>query len=352
MPCMMNGKPVPGAFGSCPTGSKWQDNAVEMGQQNAPSPSMSEQDLANMEEWEKGGVQNIGDYFTPGGVFKAGAGLAVASPFLRSAGNALKNNKKAIFQKMNKLKEKLFKRTNTPVRPKYPIMNKAQEAAWRARNPSTMKYDPLKIAALASAAGLSIDAYIQSTGSEPEKSKSTKPAGPYAMTDAQRMQQGDSSVPEQTAMQKLGANMKDPKWWTESISGLPSDTRLMRMGQLMDYYGKGPKGRAAVDMPSKVWAENEKASQAAKAKVIAASGGSSGTFLSKMSDEAQTEAIEAEVKSKLGLSDFNPINGPAGSNSAAVTTTVARVKGLIQQYVASGMDWDKALTLAMSQVTK
>ena len=28
MPCMMNGKPVPGAFGYCPTGSKWENNAV------------------------------------------------------------------------------------------------------------------------------------------------------------------------------------------------------------------------------------------------------------------------------------------------------------------------------------
>jgi hypothetical protein len=63
-----------------------------------------------------------------------------------------------------------------------------------------------------------------------------------------------------TMMQKLGANMKNPEWWSESISGLPSDTRLMRLGQLMNYYGKTPKGRKDSDDPSKVWAANEVAS--------------------------------------------------------------------------------------------
>ena len=310
MPCMMNGKPVPGAFGSCPTGSKWQDNNAEMGQQSTPSLSMSEQDYKNMDEWEQGGAQNMGDYLTPGGVFKAGAGLALSAPFIRGGVNTLKKNKSAIFKKMQSLKEKLFMRKNTPVRPKFPIMNRAQEAAWRARNPSTMKYDPLKIAALASAAGLSIDAYIQSTGSEPEKSKSTKPAGPYAMTDAQRMQQLDSSVPEQTAMQKLGANMKDPKWWTESISGLPSDTRLMRMGQLMDYYGRGPKGRAAVDMPSKVWAANEAASQAAKAKVLASKGTTPDAY--KWSFGDTNKALDSWYDDKFGT-DY-----PFGKDGAAL----------------------------------
>jgi hypothetical protein len=68
-----------------------------------------------------------------------------------------------------------------------------------------------------------------------------------------------SSAPEQkqTAMQKLGANMKNPEWWHQSMSGLPSDTRLMRLGQLMDYYGKTPKGRKEKTAPSELWAANE-----------------------------------------------------------------------------------------------
>jgi hypothetical protein len=61
---------------------------------------------------------------------------------------------------------------------------------------------------------------------------------------------------EPTAMEKFGKNIKDPKWWMESMSGDKTDTRLMRLGQLMDYYGRTPKQRAAVDMPSKVWAAN------------------------------------------------------------------------------------------------
>ena len=51
--------------------------------------------------------------------------------------------------------------------------------------------------------------------------------------------------------------MKDPNYWRESMSGLPHDTRLMRLGQLMSYYGKTPKQRAAVDSPSENWAQIE-----------------------------------------------------------------------------------------------
>jgi len=85
-----------------------------------------------------------------------------------------------------------------------------------------------------------------------------------------------------TTMQKLGANMKNPEWWSESISGLPSDTRLMRLGQLMNYYGKTPKGRKDSDDPSKLWAANEAASakiqatkDAAKAKAAKDAAGDS-----------------------------------------------------------------------------
>ena len=61
---------------------------------------------------------------------------------------------------------------------------------------------------------------------------------------------------EPTNMDKFGKNIKDPKWWMESMGGDKTDTRLMRLGQLMDYYGKTPKGRQASDSPAKLWAAN------------------------------------------------------------------------------------------------
>jgi hypothetical protein len=57
-------------------------------------------------------------------------------------------------------------------------------------------------------------------------------------------------------MEKFGKNLKDPKWWMENMGGGKTDTRLMKLGQLMDYYGKTPKGRAASDSPAKLWAAN------------------------------------------------------------------------------------------------
>jgi hypothetical protein len=344
---MMNGKPVPGAFGYCPTGSKWEDNVVPSApvEPNAdPSQfgyGMDEESLRVMQEDKPLQRIDIG----PGTLKTLGTtaiGTAMASPAIRAGFNALKNNKGAIGSKLKDLMGKLIMKKSTT----YPINSAEKGWAWYK---GLKGVDKVKAMSLLGT-GVAIQQVMSSMTGEDEDSKA-KPA-PAFMNDAQRMSQMDNSVPEKTTMQKLGDNMKDPKWWTESISGLPSDTRLMRMGQLMDYYGKKPKGRQASTAPAELWAKNEAASQAAKAKVLAAGSGSSGTFLSKMGDDAQTAAIEQEVKAKLGLSDWNPINGPAGSNSAAVTTTVARVKGLIQQYVASGMDWDKALTLAMSQVTK
>mgnify|MGYP003650285642 CR=1 FL=1 len=347
MPCMMNGKPVPGAFGSCPVGSKWEDNVVPSApvEPNAdPSQfgyGMDEESLRVMQEDKPLQRIDIG----PGTLKTLGTtaiGAAMAAPAIRGGINALKNNKGVIGSKLKDLMGKLIMKKSTT----YPINSAEKGWAWYK---GLKGVDKIKATSWLGS-GVGIQQVMASMTGEDADSKA-KPA-PAFMNDAQRMSQMDNSVPEKTTMQKLGDNMKDPKWWTESISGLPSDTRLMRMGQLMDYYGKKPKGRQASTAPAELWAKNEAASQAAKAKVLAAGSGSSGTFLSKMGDDAQTAAIEQEVKAKLGLSDWNPINGPAGSNSAAVTTTVARVKGLIQQYVASGMDWDKALTLAMSQVTK
>jgi hypothetical protein len=114
----------------------------------------------------------------------------------------------------------------------------------------------------------------------------------------------------------------------------------------MDYYGKTPKQRADSTAPAELWAENEIAHGK---NVAAAASGSDSTFLSKFSSEDQDLAIRESVKNKLGFSDLIPFNQ---SSDEELEQTVARVKGLIQEYVKKGMDWSDALTLAMSYVTK
>ena len=334
MPCVnSNGQPVPGAFGSCPIGSTWKDNVV---------PETEEERIMR----EDTPLQNVGDWFTPGGALKVGLGAALSAPFIKGGYNILK--KKATdpnnLKKLQNLKNRLFKRFDEPVRPAYPIMNRYQQEAWKKANPGKWLFDKWKLAGWGGGTGLTMQQLMQQMGDG--DAETTKPAGPQHMTDAQRMHQLDSSIPDKNAMQKLGANMKDPKWWHQSMSGLKGDTRLMRLGQLMDYYGKTPKQRADSTAPAELWAANEIAHGK---NVAAAAGGSDSTFLSKFSSDDQDLAIRESVKEKLGFSDLVPFNQ---ASDEELEQTVARVKGLIQEYVKKGMDWSDALTLAMSFVTK
>jgi len=333
----MNGKPVPGAFGSCPVGSKWQDNNADPA--NQPALVMSAEDTANMEEWEKGGAQNIGDYFSPGGALKVGAGLAMSAPVIRGGVNAIKNNKGAIGSKLKDLMGKLIMKKSTT----YPINSAEKGWAWYK---GLKGVDKIKAMSWLGS-GVAIQQVMASMTGEDADSKA-KPA-PAFMNDAQRMQQLDSSVPEKTTMQKLGDKMKDPKWWTESISGLPSDTRLMRMGQLMDYYGKKPKGREAATAPAELWAKNEAASQAAKAKVLAAGNSSGSSFLSKMGGDQQLAAIKKAVDDKLGFNDYYPFNQ---SSKAEQEQTYNLVVADIQQGMAAGKTYQQAYIDALAKVTK
>ena len=153
-----------------------------------------------------------------------------------------------------------------------------------------------------------------------------------------------------TKMQKLGANMKNPEWWSESISGLPSDTRLMRLGQLMNYYGKTPKGRKDSDDPSKLWAANEAASAKIQAAKDAAANKTTKptSVLSKLGGEELDAAIRPLVEKQLGYSDFIPFNQ---ASSDEVDRDVALVKTLVQQYhTVDGMPINEAIDKAVKQV--
>ncbi len=165
-----------------------------------------------------------------------------------------------------------------------------------------------------------------------------------------RQARGDREPPrELSKWEQLSANFKDPEWWMKSMSGLPHDTRLHRLGMLMDYYGRTPKGRAAVDMPAEVWAKNEQEALKNRAAVLAAQAKNNPSFLSKMSSEDQDLAIRETIKDKLGFSDWIPFNEASDED---LEQTIAMVKGLIQQYVQEGDSWTEAYKKAMNQVEK
>lgn len=79
------------------------------------------------------------------------------------------------------------------------------------------------------------------------------PAGPQTgpTNEAGLFQQSDVATGKQAPAQPAGSmsiwdEMKTKDYWQKSMSGMPGDTRLSRIGQLMSYYGT-PQAQRGVD---------------------------------------------------------------------------------------------------------
>lgn len=164
-----------------------------------------------------------------------------------------------------------------------------------------------------------------------------KPPASFISPNAQRRETFDAGINPMTGrkppvkkdmsmMQKLGANMKNPEWWSESISGLPSDTRLMRLGQLMNYYGKTPKGRQASDDPSKLWAANEAASAKIQATKNAAKAKSAVELYGKKTIADLTTELIPDVKEMFGDRRWTRLtDNPEESDEEAMASIAGQV---------------------------
>ena len=298
MPCMYNGKPVKGAKGACPAGSTW----VEDGQS---TPESNNNQLFR-------DSKIFGNWFDPENYAKFKPTGKVSQMLQDGAITNWADNLQGYINESPRL-SKLDKGMN-------------DFFAKMGIEPPESKEEPVEFASGGSDSG--------------RRGKAT-------LNPQHKSRHGGTFEP--TKMQTLMRNMKNPEWWSESISGLPSDTRLMRLGQLMNYYGKTPKGREASDDPSKLWAQNEKDALKVRADLAAANNKTNPTFLAKMNAEDQDLAIRETIMDKLGFNDFIPFNQASDTD---LEQTVAMVKGLIQQYVQEGDDWSTAYSKAMAQVSK
>tara|TARA_R100000951_G_C2628205_1_gene176741 strand:- start:1063 stop:1452 length:390 start_codon:yes stop_codon:yes gene_type:complete len=129
----------------------------------------------------------------------------------------------------------------------------------------------------------------------------------------------------------------------------------MRLGQLLDYYGKTPKGRAAVDMPSKMWAANEAAAQKNQATVTAAAMKAKQDamgFLSKISDNTQQEALKNDVRELLDAGFLGSIP-TVNPTEEEVNEAVAEVALAIQQVMTQqNVPYQEARTMVLNAFTK
>ena len=331
-------------------------------------------------------------------VMLVGAGFLGRKP--GNAGQGIKNlmgrlkDSKAV-DKLFKKDKKIFNKDGTPryqqgegvyknVRPNYNTQTKQWEFRGKKINPQTWNqgkgvnstqrvrvgtkprldkkgnpiqqteraFSPLKIGTgVGVGGGMTLNSLMDSMNNSGMPASATSVGGDGG---PRRGSRGDRTPPKElTGWQKAFEEMKNPEYWKKSMSGLPHDTRLMRLGQLLDYYGKTPKGRAAVDMPSKMWAANEAAAQKNQATVTAAAMKAKKDamdFLSKISDNTQQEALKADVRKLLdtGISGvfFNP-------DEEEVNEAVAEVALAIQQVMTQqNVSYQEARTMVLNAFTK
>lgn len=419
MPCVdRNGNIVPGAQGMCPTGSTWyrantHPNAAEIEAskirdiQPGSHPYEEMQDynskmmkLMNIKEGDlprtldlntlqRKPIMDKPEWMPDWGV---DAGLVAAGLIGRGGGG----NKKSMMEALKRLGGRLGNLYKNPLKKnvKNPVQYKNVKPKWnpnikltdkkgnvtkgqwefqgRRIDPKTWnkgkgvnsskrvrvgqtkpavtrEWSPLRVGATGLGAAYMGGTALMDKMNQPEK---------RFMSTAEQYQQtaGQQAPPKELSdWEKQFAKFKDPKFWTESISGLPHDSRMHRMGMLMDYYGRTPKQRAAVDTPAEVWSRNEAEAQKNQTDLIAAqikAKNDAMTFLSKISDKTQQAALRKDVEEKLdagfigGIPFFNP-------DESEIDEAVAEVALNIQNLMQTrDMSYPNARELVLNAFTK
>lgn len=304
MPCMMNGKPVPGIKGQCPMGSTWAEDG-----QSTPESN-------NNQLFRDSKI--FGNWFDPENYAKFKPTGKVSQMLQDGAITNWADNLQGYINESPRL-SKLDKGMN-------------DFFAKMGIEPPESKEEPVEFASGGSDSG--------------RRGKAT-------LNPQHKSRHGGTFEP--TKMQTLMRNMKNPEWWSESISGLPSDTRLMRLGQLMNYYGKTPKGREASDDPSKLWAANEAAAQKNKAAVLAAGAKRADEIYGKKTIEDLTVDVLPDVKEMFGDTFWGSISSnPNASDEDAMMSLASQVATNIKAITVAYPDKTpgEVRKLALEQVMK
>ena len=335
MPCVKNGRVVPGAKGSCPLDSKW-----------------SETDPSFYGEDEKLGVDDIGNFLKQRYTTKSGSTdytkAGIEGLMAVYGGGAIRSGLKyglpAVMKQLQKLVTKKVdgkaattattrvpklntpftapkqqphwginaqgQKIKVPFKPGSTFKPVATQSVNRITNPAIeagRKFSlPRTLGTSAvGAAGLDYVAPFTQAGLE---NKQARDASALATTQAN--QSAEQSAVDANATKALEAQkesdrvaglgffdkMKEPGYWDTSITGVEGDDRLSRMGDLLTYYGMPPSGRAAAGQtPSEMWKQR---SIDAAAAVANASGVDSP--YSKIGNKTGIEAIAEKVKKDFG----------------------------------------------------
>ena len=291
MPCMWNGKPVKGNKGSCPTNSTWVEPEAlapvddrNMFQKLGTAIKENPLEAASYAAmaipglgWAGGGALAGTRALLSGGKMASRTGNLMDKLFRKSGGTVFKPPVAGggVLQGGQKFTPKMFNQTTKgglPVQSHF----SAYKAPYNKMAGRVMRKPSLRGAGMTGLAGAGVGglyasgkddrlATQQALQTQQQQQASTAmDANTKALMDANATKAETEKKTAETKRrasltntQRIFEDMKKPGYWSKPMSDLPHDTRLNRLSMLMDYYGKDPVQRAAVDSPQQQWKATE-----------------------------------------------------------------------------------------------
>jgi hypothetical protein len=324
---MMNGRPVPGEKGSCPTGSTWSETAgdgefqfadvgdflkrrytdKDTGDLRAGTAAMDALIFVPGVGWMARGAMTAGKVGTTG-IGKLISALTRTKTPAVPAVNTTRINRSQLAPQGRAIENRFpinnpVPRINnaTPFRPYVPTTTVQTKAAI----PAGTKFS-LPKTSLVAGTGLAINEQfnpLTEAGKENKRLRDEKASElktQIANRDAELQNQANLEADKAEAERQRVANlgffdrMKEPGYWDKSISGFSGDNRLNRLGQLLYFYGLPPSGRAKAKNPAETWAK-----MSSDAATLAAKNAGDSAF-SKIGDKTLKGSIADLVKSDYG----------------------------------------------------
>lgn len=314
MPCVKNGRVVPGAKGSCPLDSTWSETNPSF---YGEDQKLGLDDVGNWlkqryttesgnTDYTKAGIEGLMAIYGGG---LARAGLTKGLPAVMKQFSKLYTKPKKVTTKVPEVKAVLKPGRNAN---SGPLPKSAYESVYKPATTTSEMIRKFSLpraagASAVGAAGLDYVAPFTQAGLENKQARDANAALIAQQTTTETNNAADATaLAEQTALAEkqrvegLGFfdRMKEPGYWDTSLTGVEGDDRMSRLGDLLRYYGMPPSGRANELSPSEQWAQ--RSIDAATVAAKEASNNAVNSQYSKIGNKTGIEAIEAEVEKDFG----------------------------------------------------
>ncbi len=165
------------------------------------------------------------------------------------------------------------------------------------------------------------------------------PAGPQTgpTNEAGLFQQSDVATGKQAPAQPAGSmsiwdEMKTKDYWQKSMSGMPGDTRISRIGQLMSYYGT-PQAQRGVDPAGGFASRDYEAAQLIQKQLAAKQAQTQEPvdIFSNIGNATMVNAVKQKVAKAMGKGDWLSLDPKDEDVVATANEVVIEIRSKMQK---------------------